>query len=151
MKTIDALKLAGIVAAGVGAYLVITRAAKAGGNVVAAVSDVVTRDLNPASADNVIYKNLPSTIQEKVGDFLGFVFDNANYTKYKAASSNGGNSNLQTQHITLAPTGAGAGQSSPGFAATDPRRLDNPNYVNPFANATKIDYSDINAVPGGLF
>jgi tRNA A37 threonylcarbamoyladenosine dehydratase len=126
MKNMYALKIAGIVAAGVAAYLIVTRTYKAGGNAVEAVKEVITKDLNPASTENVIYKNLPENVQTFVGDALGYVFDHENYVKYKATTSNGGHSNLQSQKITLAPTGAGGGQSSPEFAAKDPRRLDLP-------------------------
>jgi hypothetical protein len=148
MKTMDAVKIAGIVAAGVAAYLVVTKTAKAGGKVVEAAKEVITKDLNPASTENVIYKNLPETVQTKVGDFLGFVFDHENYVKYKAATENGGHSNLQTQKITLAPTGAGGGQSSPTFAANDPRRLDKPSsFVNPLAGVETQDFNAMGDFP----
>jgi len=56
MKAIDAVKIGGILFAGVAAYLVVTRTMKAGGDVVAAAKKVVTEDLNPASTENVVYK-----------------------------------------------------------------------------------------------
>jgi hypothetical protein len=151
MKTMDALKIGGVVVAGVAAYLIVTKAAKTGGKVVEAVKETITKDINPASTENVIYKNLPESVQRGVGDFLGFVFDNANYRRNKQIMQSGGVSNVKNQAELLAPTGAVSGQSSPGFAAKDPRRVDLPNYVNPFASAAKIDYKSLNVQPEGMF
>ena len=148
MKTMETVKIAGSVVAGVAAYLVVTRIFKTGGKVADAVKQVVTKDLNPVSDENVVYKNLPETVQTKVGDFLGFVFDHENYVKYKAVTENGGHSNVQTQHITLAPTGAGPGRSSPEFAANDPRRLDKAaSYTNPLADVETQDFNSMGDFP----
>jgi hypothetical protein len=155
MKTqdvINMLKIAGVIAVGVGAYLVVTRVAKTGGKVVETAKEVITKDLNPASSDNLIYSNLSDGVKNSIGK----VFDFFGGTDYYADDP----SNVKKQAPLLAPkpeskplppTGAGSGQSSPAFAAKDPRRLDNPNYKNPFSDADKIDYSTINAPPGGLF
>jgi hypothetical protein len=151
MKTqdvINVLKIAGVIAVGVGAYLVVTRVAKTGGKVVETAKEVITKDLNPASSDNVIYSNLSDDVKNSIGK----VFDFFKGTDYYADDP----SNVKKQAPLLAPkplppTGAGGGQSSPAFAAKDPRRLDNPNFVNPFATADKIDYITINAPPRGLF
>jgi hypothetical protein len=124
MKTVDALKIAGIVAAGVAAYLVVTKTAKAGGQVVVAAKEVITKDLNPASPDNIVYSNLSDGFKNS----LGKIFDFFGGTDYYADPSN-----VKTQAPLLAPqtvkkplpaTGAVGGQSSPTFAAGDPRRFD---------------------------
>lgn len=115
MKTSDALKLAGIVAAGVAVYLVVTRTIKAGGDIAAGVKKVVSEDLNPASTKNVVTTALQSTptgasIHEKIGDFLGSVFDPEGYRKMQSANASlhpdGGASNTATQNRGL--TGAAA-------------------------------------------
>lgn len=128
MKPMDALKLAGIVAAGVAAYLVVTKTAKAGGQVAQAAKEVITKDLNPASSDNIIYSNLPDSVKNGIGK----VFDFFGGTDYYADPSN-----VKKQAPLLAPqtaakptikpitpSTAGAGQSSKEFAAHDPRRFD---------------------------
>lgn len=142
MKTMDAVKIAGIVAAGVAAYLVVTRTAKAGGKVVEAAKEVITKDLNPASTENVIYKNLPETVQTKVGDFLGWMFDHENYVKYKAATENGGHSNLQTQKQTITlPKYSPEDQSDAETARL--LRQSKPSYTNPLSG---IETQDFNAM-----
>lgn len=70
MKAADALKWAGIAFAGVAAYVIVTRAAKAGGDAVAAVKEAVTVDLNPASPENVIYRNIPDSVKSAVFDWF---------------------------------------------------------------------------------
>lgn len=128
MKTIDAFKFAGIVAAGVAAYLVVTKTAKAGGQVVKVAKEVITKDLNPASSDNIIYSNLPDSIKNGIGKVLDF-FRGTNY--YADPSNVKKQAPLLAPQTTerptikpLAPTTAGAGQSSKEFAAHDPRRFD---------------------------
>lgn len=110
MKTIDAVKLAGIVFAGVAAYLVVTRTVKAGGDVVAGVKKVITEDLNPASTKNVVYTTVNSTeigqsITEKIGDFLGSVFDRKNYLDHQ-------NRLKQLDDVILKPTGNGGASNT---------------------------------------
>jgi len=83
MKAMDAVKIGGIVFAGVAAYLLVTRTVKAGDDVVAAVKKIVTEDLNPASDKNVIYKNLPESWTEKIGNKLGQIFDPEGHAKYQ--------------------------------------------------------------------
>jgi hypothetical protein len=56
MKALDAVKIAGIVGAGVVAFLLVRRVSQGGQKVVDAAVSVITKDLNPASPDNVIYK-----------------------------------------------------------------------------------------------
>ena len=56
MKNTTALQAAGIVAAGVVAYLVISRTMKAGGDAVKAVKQVIAEDLNPTSDKNLAYR-----------------------------------------------------------------------------------------------
>lgn len=84
MKSDTLLKyaqLAALVAAGVVLYRVASRAseaASAGASVVASVVDSVKEtlktDLNPKSDKNLIYSNLPDSVTEKVGNFLGAIF-----------------------------------------------------------------------------
>jgi hypothetical protein len=149
MKTSDALKIGGIVFAGVAAFLIVNRAIKEGGKVAVAVSEVVKKDLNPASTENIIYKNLPETVQTKVGDFLGWVFDNEGYNRRKTLLENGGTSNVKTQKVQLLPpSGAGAGRSTPEFTRTDPRRLDIvKSYDNPFNGIETMDYNAMGDFP----
>ena len=128
MKTMDALKIAGIVAAGVGVYLVVTKTAKAGGQVVTAVKDVVTKDLNPASSENIIYSNLPDSVKNSLGkvfDFFGgsdYYADPSNVKKQAPLLAPQTAANPAIKPLTLST--AGAGQSSKEFAAHDPRRFD---------------------------
>lgn len=68
MKAIDAVKIGGILFAGVAAYLVVTRTMKAGGDVVAAAKKVLTEDLNPASPENVVYKAASAAVDKLAGD-----------------------------------------------------------------------------------
>ncbi|NBW79185.1 MAG: hypothetical protein EBR27_09260 [Betaproteobacteria bacterium] len=85
MKAMDAVKIGGILFAGVAAYLVVTRTIKAGGDVVAGAKKVVKEDLNPASDKNIVYVNTPEPVKEAVGDFLGSIFDPAGYKRMKEA------------------------------------------------------------------
>lgn len=70
MKATDALKWAGIAFAGVTAYLVVSRAVKTGGEIKDAVVETVTTDLNPASRENVIYRNIPDSVKTGFFDWL---------------------------------------------------------------------------------
>lgn len=85
MKTLDAIKIGGIVFAGVAAYLVVTRTVKAGGDVVEGAKKVIKEDLNPASDKNVVYVNTPEPVKRAVGDFLGSILDPEGYKKMKEA------------------------------------------------------------------
>jgi len=148
MKTMDAVKIAGIVAAGVAAYLVVTKTAKAGGQVVSAAKEVITKDLNPASSENIIYSNLPDSVKNGIGK----IFDFFGSTDYYADPSNvKKQAPLLAPHTVqkpLAPTGAGGGQSSPAFAATDPRRLDRqPSNTNPLAGIETQDFNAMDDFP----
>lgn len=92
MKNKTALQAAGIVAAGVVAYLVISRTMAAGGNVVKAAEKIIKEDLNPASDKNIVTTALQSTetgrtIHEKVGNFLGRIFDPKGYAKMLEAEA----------------------------------------------------------------
>jgi hypothetical protein len=130
LDPIATLQIAGIVAAGVAAYLIVTKIAKTGakvGDAVAAVaSDVkdtvvntVTKTLNPASTENIVHKTLTSTpagesISEKIGNWMGKTFDPEGYAKYqenlgKIAVTNGGSSNVQNQGQTAMNTKVPAG------------------------------------------
>lgn len=136
MKTSDALKMAGIVFAGVAAYLVVTRAAKAGEKVTDAVVNTIKKDLNPTSPENVVYRNLPETLQEKIGNALGSIFDPDGYAVYTAnkkaidgmMAGDGGASNTKKQADALVPDD---NQSSAEVARLK-RQAANSSYVNPF-------------------
>lgn len=58
MKNTTASQMAGVVAAGVVAYLVVSRTIKAGGKVLEGAKEVLTKDLNPASSENIVYKGV---------------------------------------------------------------------------------------------
>jgi len=68
MKAVDALKIGGILAAGVVTYLLVTRTLKAGGKVIDGAKKVLTEDLNPASTENIIYKATSAAVDTFAGD-----------------------------------------------------------------------------------
>lgn len=144
MKNSETLKYAGLIFVAVASYLVVTKIAKTGGAVADTVKKVVTEDLNPASTKNVVYTNLPETVQEKIGNFFGKLLDPSGYAKYQenlsAVNKQGAtmqgpqtkqksDAEIRAFNAIMYPyiqdNGAvGGGQSSPEFAAQDPRRLD---------------------------
>lgn len=136
MKNSDALKIAGIVAASIGAYLVVTRTLKAGGNIVAAVKTVVTEDLNPSSGKNVVTQALQSTdtgmkLHIWLGDKLGAIFGPPMASDV---------SDITKQAPAL--TGAGAD----AIRATEREKLRQmegayKNYNNPLANVTTLEFN----------
>lgn len=166
MKTMDAVKIAGIVAAGVVAYWAVTKFAKAGG--IQALSKAVTNAAGGAAVGAV--KGIGETVGIPDTDLTQCKIDIKNGEWWKASFSCPAGeyltavknrvlgveevnpSNVETQHITLAPTGAGGGQSSPTFAANDPRRLDIPNtkpasFVNPLASVETQDFNAMGDFP----
>ncbi len=164
LDPIQALQLAAIVAAGVAAYLVVTKIAKTGAKVGDAIGSVATdvkntivtaatETFNPASEANIVNRVVTSTplgqdISSKFGDFLGSIFDPKGYAEYQANLAKSNTSNVKKQAKLLAPTGAGGGQSSPSYAATDPRRLDRPaSYVNPLADVRTQDFNAMGDFP----
>jgi hypothetical protein len=125
LDPIATLQVAGIVAAGVVAYLVVTKIAKTGAKVGEAVASVaadvketvvntVTKTLNPASSENVVNSVVTSTpigqdMSEKLGNWLGSVFDPKGYAQYqenlkKLATVNGGASNVKAQADVVRPS-----------------------------------------------
>jgi hypothetical protein len=88
MKAADGIRIAQLAAVVVGAwviYRVVSSGAKTAGAAAAAVADVIKKDLNPASTENVIYKNIPIDMQTKIGDFVGPIFDKILGRSYKTA------------------------------------------------------------------
>lgn len=148
MKTIDALKIGGIVFAGVAAVMVISKIAKTGATVAEAAKKVITEDLNPASGKNVVTQTLQSTssgmkIHETIGNFLGRIFDPEGYRRYMDNLKTLENHGQVQKGDILPPTGAGGGQSSPAFAAIDPRRLDRtPARTNPLAGVETLGWDN---------
>lgn len=151
MKTTDALKLAGIVFAGVAAYLVITKAAKAGGDLkkgvqeaVAAVTEPVKKAIKDAvEGDKTLPPNDPYSKPAGFDRYWQWV------KNFWGIDDTPNPSNLQKQgEILLPPTGAGGGQSSPEFAARDPRRLDRPaSFSNPLESADTQDFNAMGDYP----
>lgn len=162
MKTMDALELAGIVAAGVAAYWAVTKVAKmgaagAGKAAVKAAGDVLAggvkgigetvgipdTDLTQCRADLAAGKMwdasfscpLPVYAKAVMNKILGDEEINP--------------SNVKTQHtVALPDTGAGGGQSSPEFAAKDPRRLDRPaSFSNPLESVETQDFNAMGDYP----
>lgn len=124
----DTLKLAGIVAAGVGAYLIVTKTVAAGGEIVKSTKEVLTKDLNPFSDDNIIQRNLSEKTKNSFGKFFDFIFrtdyysDPSNVQKQSALLLPKPDTNKQIKPVV--PSNAGAGQSSKDYTAHDPRRFD---------------------------
>lgn len=136
MKNETVLQVAGVVAAGVVAYLLVSRTIAAGGKVVEGAKKVLTEDLNPASGKNIVTQTLQSTeagraVHEKVGDFLGRVFDPKGYAKMKEAEAmlGGGTSrisNTAEQVAAYAQGGPSTGvyaQPAPDQTAAEDARL----------------------------
>lgn len=121
MKTMDAVKIGGILFAGVAAYLLVTRVSKAGGDIVKGATEVITKDLNPASTENVVYKTITKTeagqtITEKLGDFLGFVFDRKGYEDHMGRLK-------QIDAIVKTPTGTGGASNVSNQTPAEDARL----------------------------
>lgn len=161
MKTMDALKIAGIVAAGVAAYWAVTKVAKVG---VGGAAKAVTAAAGEALSGGV--KGIGETVGIPDTDLAQCRADLAAGKMWDASFScplpvyakavkdkilggeavNPSNVNAQAS-VALPDTGAGGGQSSPAFAATDPRRLDLPSYSNPFADVVTQDFNAMGDFP----
>jgi hypothetical protein len=90
MKSETALKIAQFGAVVIGAivlYRVVSSGAKTAAAVGAAVADIVKKDLNPASTENIVYKNIPVDVQRKIGDVIGPIIDKVLGRSYKTAPS----------------------------------------------------------------
>ena len=142
MKISDTLKIAGIVGAGVAVYLVVTRTMKAGGSIAKGVADVVTKDVNPASGENIVTTAIQSTpagqtFHRWLGDTLGSIFDPVGYAAMKANESH---SNVTVQAKAL--TGAAAD----AVRETEREKLRQmeasyKTYVNPLANVETLNFN----------
>ena len=111
LDPVGTLQIALIVGAGVAVYLIATRAFKTGEKIVDAAKGVITKDLNPASSDNIVNRAVSAVGGALTGqdDFsLGSWIYDITHKDYNP-------SNVQTQAKVAAPTN---NRVAPGF---DPR------------------------------
>ena len=157
LDPIQALKLAAIVAAGVAAYLIVTKIAKTGAKVGDAISSVATdaknlvvtaatETFNPASEANIVNRVVTSTplgqdISSKFGDWLGSIFDPKGYAEYQANLAKINQSNVQKQAKLLAP------DTNQSAAETARLKRANASYVNPLASVQTQDFNAMGDFP----
>ena len=145
----DAVKIGGIVFAGVAGYLLITKVAKAGGDIGKGASDAYHAVADPivkkahelaAYGDTVANGNPALDPSDPMSSPPGLERYWKSVKRFWGIGQPASNpSNVKLQGLALLSygvvndvpatdplpaTGAGGGQSSPDFAATDPRRLD---------------------------
>lgn len=82
MKISQILEVGTVVVVGVAGYLVVKKIAKTGASFLKSLEDVLKYDLNPASPDNVVYKSLSDSVQEKIGNAISYFFTPEDYDNY---------------------------------------------------------------------
>lgn len=71
--TSDNVKAMLMLGAAVGAVYMVYQAKKKAEQVITVASNLVTKDLNPASSQNVIYRNVPLSVKDKIMNFYEYI------------------------------------------------------------------------------